>query len=1216
MFRLFVERDSAFGTACQQLRDEVNGFLGVREVVALRCLTRYDVDGVSAEVMARARHTVFAEMGLDNVYDDEHPHTPSATLAYHSIEGKYDQREDFITQQLKMIDPKSSPRVRIAHYVLLFGDICDASEGYKKIRSYLINPIENTEASLARPNSLAVSYEEAKEIEVISGFRSFTDEAFMAMKEQYGIGMKRENLLFCQTYFKTEGRDPSITELKILDAYWSDHCRHSTFHTVIDDVQFSEDAYGQEIKKAFEAYLSARNDLYQNKDEKPVTLMDIAVMGMKKLRAEGKLDDLEVSEEVNACSIIVDVEIDGKTEEWLLLFKNETHNHPTEMEPYGGASTCIGGGIRDPLSGRSYVFGAMRVTGCGDPRKPFDATRKGKLPQRLLTRTAAAGYSDYANQIGLASGYLTEIYDGGYEAKRMECGALVAAVRRSDIVREEPQKGDVVILLGGNTGRDGCGGATGSSKEHSEDSLLQGGAEVQKGNPAIERGIVRLFRNPEVTRRIKRCNDFGAGGVSVAVGEIADSLLIDLNQVPTKYPGLDGTELAISESQERMAIVVAKEDVAAVMELAKAENTQAVVIAEVTDSNRMVMLWRGKEIVNLSREFLNSGGIMGQTSVVVDSPKEGACNLYAEGVCASNDFKENWYANLADLNVASKSPLASMFDATASNVNTFFPFGGRFLKTPEEGLAMRLPLQAGRTDFGVLMTVGYNPMLSRWSPYHGAMEAVISSVTRVVAMGGDYRKVRLSFQEYFERLGDDATRWGKPFAALLGALKAQLALDIPSIGGKDSMSGTFEQIDVPPALISFAVTPHDMTHTISRAFKGVGNKIIYIHAQKKDACGVAFDRYKENMSAIHEMAQAGQILSASSIGMGGIAAALSEMCFGNEIGINVQKHSVEDWFTPCSTGLILEIAPQTHVPFAEWVVLGETTQERVIRVDDCVIDLARALKTWEKPLAEIFQNECKPKVLIPVFSGAVGEYDLERKFKEAGATVTTHVFQQVTEQSGEASYEQLAESIEQSQILAIPSGVGIAPFIAIALRHPKVKQAVRRLVEERNGLILGLGEGFKALVDVGLLPFGEVQDEKAAGVSIIENKGGRYVSTLAYVKVERPCGPWFSSARAEDLERLPVSSGCGRIVLSDDLYTLLSTRGRIPCRFADNTGKVSMAREHNPFGSDFAVESMVSSNGRILGRMALSERIEDGLYQNVGECPYIDIFQNAVSYFL
>jgi len=1245
MTRILVEKKEEFRLDERDMLLEIRDVLNISSVTGVRIFNGYDVEGV--EDLEKATQAVFSENGQDIVYN-EMPDTGGAAFVFTitAAVDQYDQREDFANQLLRIMEPNSESKVNVFKVIALYGDVSESD--FNKIKSYFINPLEMREIPLDAVKPRV--YTEPENVEVIAGFSTADDEQLKSLANKYGIAMALDNLSLCRDYFAKENRDPTITEMKVLDTYWSDHCRHSTFFTVIDNVKTTGDEYIEGLERAKSLYDHAKQYVYgDDADARPLCLMDIATMEMKKLKKSGALDDMEKSDEVNACSIEVTVPVDGKPVDMIVMFKNETHNHPTEMEPFGGASTCLGGAIRDPLSGRSHVFGAIRMTGSGDPRTPIEDTLAGKLPQRRITQVAAEGYSSYGNGIGLALGQLIESYDSGFLAKRMECGAVVAAAKKEDIVRGKPLPGDVVVLVGGNTGRDGCGGATGSSKEHDDESLEKGGAEVQKGNPVIERNIVRLFRKPQVSKMIKICNDFGAGGVCVAVGELADGLDINLDKVPVKYPGLDGTELAISESQERMAVVIAKEDLDKFLREAAVENLNAIKIADVTDTGRVVMKWRGDVILNMESELLNSGGVRQNTNVTVQSPKWGAKSGDSTTTMSGDNLKSAWLETLADLNVCSKKGIAQSFDSTAGGGTVFMPYGGVNQRTPEQGLAMKLPLKEGETDFGALMTVGYNPSFGYDSPFHAAMYAVIESVMRIVAMGGDYSKVRLSFQEYFERLTCDES-WGKPYAALMGAFLAQDELGIPAIGGKDSMSGTFNDINVPPTLISFAVAVVDTTKLVSRAFKAPNNNVYLLKTPVDEAGMPNFKTLKRNMSTVHTLIEYGCVKSASVVGIGGIAAAVSEMAFGNDIGFTFDqsfaKANADDLFTPQYASIILELdsVPQNNDGLRdEFILLGTTTSDKSIVVNDVKISLDEALVAWEgalssvfpiydspelstekenqdttstkKPLCKVGANEncCSStkgaKVLIPIFPGSTGEYELEKQFAKVGADVKALVFRTLTAKELESSYKELVKGINETDILAIPSGMsagaepdGSSKLIALILRHKDVKEAINKMITERKGLVLGTGEGFKALLKTGLIQTGLVQDEEYGDVLLTTHPTNKHHCTLKSVKIaENANSAWLTDMNG-DVETVPVSGKETIIHLSDELFSEYLKKGQIASQYVGESGPSS-------------VEAMTSENGLVLGRVGLVENVSKGLYANVIDVEDSRIFCNGVCCF-
>ncbi|MCL1820729.1 MAG: phosphoribosylformylglycinamidine synthase, partial [Oscillospiraceae bacterium] len=1130
---------------------------------------------------------------------------------------------------------------------LFYGDISD--DEFAVIKSYLINPVEcrgglwpsartespcrggNLPSDLDLSNRMGDIPSDPETVETLSDFRTLNADEMKDFCERHSINMDMDDALFCQQYFKKENRDPTITEMRVFDTYWSDHCRHSTFMTILDSVEIDESIYSPAIKDAAARYYAAKEQIGSSA---PHCLMDVAVMGMKKMRHIGLIDDMEDTDEVNACSIEVDVTVDGKPEKWLFMFKNETHNHPTEIEPFGGASTCLGGGIRDPLSGRAFVHGAIRLTGSGDPREPYAETLRGKLPQRKITKTAAEGYSSYSNQIGLASGHLSEIYDPGFRAKRMECGALVAGVKKEDVTRLQPVKGDVIVLIGGNTGRDGIGGATGSSKEHDESSLEKGGAEVQKGNPAIERNIVRLFRDPKASKLIKKCNDFGAGGVSVAVCELADSLVINLDTVPLKYGGLDGTEIAISESQERMAVLLDAADLKTFAAMAENENLQCVKVADVTDDKRVIMRWKNNVIVDIAAEMLNSGGVRKHASVKVAAPKTENLRLAAEGVSDGKTITENWLANISDLNTCSKEGIADRFDTTSAGNTILMPFGGKYQKTPEQGLCIKFPARLGKCGTASLMTLGYNPKLGYFSPFHQAVYAVLESVMKLAAMGGDASKARLTFQEYFEKLGNDPYRWGKPYAALMGAFLAQDELKIPSIGGKDSMSGTFTDIDVPPSLISFAVGTADTGKIVSSAFKGTSSKVVMVYSDLTDDKLPNWEQTRSNLRGIHWLIQNDMVLASSAVGFGGVAAAVSKMCFGNRLGFSFTDENIgkELLFTPDYTAVILEVTDNVDLSGLHYRELGVTTEAEIIKVNGAEICLGRILEAYEGTLAEVFPS--KPlahgkqplpaaakggstrrgnfslpdevkgrKVIIPIFPGTNGEYELEDWFAEAGASVNTVIFKTLSLDRMANSIAELADKLSKADILAIPSGMsagcepcGSAKFIAAVLKKPPVRRAIESLIA-RKGLILGVGEGFAALIRTGLLPYGRYTERTDAVIE--RNTVNKYMCRMVNVRLASVNSPWFKGYSEGDMFTAPLSILEGRVIISAELYGELSKNGQIAAQYVDENGEPSMDVTYNPCGADYAIECMTNPDGRIMGRMCSFERLGKGLYQNI-----------------
>lgn len=1293
--RIFVEKKSGYDVEAHSFYQDLQENLGVKGLEKVRIINRYDVSGISDQEYAAARWTIFAEPPVDLVYDEQLPVEPEARIfAMEYLPGQYDQRADSAGQCIQILTQKDRPAIASAKVVVLYGQISDAE--FAKIKAYYINPVESREAGLGKPESLEMLTEQPPDVAEITGFTLLDEKGLLELHQSFGLAMSVADLVFCQEYFRdTERRDPTITEIRVIDTYWSDHCRHTTFLTKITEVEIAESPLTAPLSEAYRLYLADREAVY-GRQEKDVCLMDIAVMAMKKLRQEGRLSDLDQSEEVNACSIIVNADVDGKVEEWLVMFKNETHNHPTEIEPFGGAATCLGGAIRDPLSGRSYVYQAMRVTGSADPRTPLEDTLPGKLPQRKITTGAASGYSSYGNQIGLATGQVAEVYDENFVAKRMEIGAVIAAAPKKNVVRAVPEPGDAVILLGGRTGRDGCGGATGSSKEHTEESLASCGAEVQKGNPPEERKIQRLFRNPAVSTLIKRCNDFGAGGVSVAVGELADGLEVNLDIIPKKYDGLDGTELAISESQERMAVVVEAKNTEEFIAAARRENLEAVAVARVTAARRLKMTWRGQQIVDLSRDFLDTNGVKQTTKVRVAAPEQAgayfdsvpdgvaavldsargngpgeACRL-AAGRCgtaagastvsgaASGTLRAAWLANLRDLNVCSQKGLVERFDSTIGAGTVQMPFGGKYQATPAEGMAAKLPLLNGDTTTGTLMTYGYSPRLALWSPFHGALTAVVEAAAKIVAMGGSFRQIRLTLQEYFEKLGTDPLKWGKPFSALLGAYLAQRELGIPAIGGKDSMSGTFKDLNVPPTLVAFAVEATDVRQLVSAEFKQVGRPVFLVTVQRK-ANGIPdFASLTANFDLVAALAKEGKILSASTVRYGGIAAALSKMCFGNRIGFAFDSNSQADQarirrlFTPEHGSLVLEAAEDfDSAELAArgghaWLKLGHTQLRPLISLPEgTVIELKDALDAWTEPLEKIFPSQAeaetgepvnvhdsrrnthrpqvkiaRPRVLIPVFPGTNCEYDTARVFEQAGAVAETFVIRNLSSAEIEDSIDALAKAIKSSQIVMLPGGFsggdepdGSGKFIATAFRNPRVKEAVLELLKRRDGLMLGICNGFQALIKLGLVPYGEILDITDECPTLTYNTIGRHVSCLVQTKIASTLSPWLQNVRTGDLHTIAVSHGEGRFAAPGSVIETLYQNGQIATQYVNPEGIPTYDPEFNPNGSCWAIEGITSPDGRVLGKMGHSERIGPNLYRNVPGEKDQKLFQAGVQYF-
>ncbi|MDD3226207.1 MAG: phosphoribosylformylglycinamidine synthase [Tissierellia bacterium] len=1234
--RVFVEKRVGFNTEALNLLSSLKENLNIEKLNNLRILNRYTVSNIDDDDFKKSVNTVFSEPNQDTVYFEDVV-LKGHVFAVEYLPGQYDQRADFAAQCMQIVTGKEKPSVKYAKVFVLEGEL--SKYDIDKIKNYYINPVDSREAQLAKPHSLNDEYPVADDVQTVN-FINKSKQELEEYRKDIGLAMSFEDLVFCQEYFKNiEKRNPTITEIKVIDTYWSDHCRHTTFSTVIENIEFEKGKISEEVKNTYDEFLNASK--FVNERKKDVTLMELATIGAKELRKKGLLNDLEISEEINACSIIINVDIDGKNEEWLLMFKNETHNHPTEIEPFGGAATCLGGAIRDPLSGRSYVYQAMRVTGSADPGRKIEDTLPGKLPQRKITTEAAAGYSSYGNQIGLATGFVNEIYHPDYVAKRMEVGAVIAAAPRENVIRQTPQNGDVVILLGGRTGRDGIGGATGSSMEHTEESILLRGSEVQKGNAPTERKIQRLFRKKEVTTLIKKCNDFGAGGVSVAIGELADGLNINLDLVPKKYDGLDGTELAISESQERMAVVVRKEDVLKFNKYAKEENLESTVVAEVTDDRRLKMTWRGKTILDISRDFLDTNGVKQKTNAKITEP----VNSKYKRSFGSNNIRELWLENLNELNVASQKGMIERFDSTVGAGSVLVPFGGKTQLTPAEGMAAKIPVEEGVTSTCSLMTYGFDPYLSKESPYHGAMYAVIHSVAKIVAMGGEHKNIRLTFQEYFEKLNKEPERWGKPLSALLGAFKVQHELNIPSIGGKDSMSGTFNELNVPPTLISFAVTVSDVENIISPEFKRANNKVVLIKIKKDENNIPDFEDIKIKYTAIHEAINTGKVLSAYTVGYGGIAEAISKMTLGNEIGFRSDLTIGDDWFEASYGDIVLEVE-DAFLDSIDCIEIGSTTNEKEISVNDICISLEEIKSTWLAPLNNIFpvkkdgtgaienysfrvKNTAKssisiarPRVFIPVFPGTNCEYDTKRAFERAGAKADIFVFKNLNSQDIKDSITEMNSLIRQSQIIAFPGGFsagdepeGSGKFIAAVFRNELLKDAVTDLLNNRDGLIIGICNGFQALIKLGLVPFGEITDIETDYPTLTYNKIGRHISTFVKTKVVSNLSPWLSECSVGDTHYLPVSHGEGGFAANEKWIKNLKTNGQIATQYVDTSNAPTYDGFYNPNGSLEAVEGITSPDGRVFGKMAHSERLQENIYINIPGNKEQRTFESGVKYF-
>ena len=1243
--RVFVEKKEAYAVKAKELQEEIQSYLGIQTVTGVRVLIRYDVENISDDTFEKACHTVFSEPPVDILYLEEFPQEETdAVFGVEYLPGQFDQRADSAVQCVQFLNSSEEPVIRTATVYVVEGSVTE--EELAAIKAFCINPVDSRETDMEKPETLVTVFEEPEEVKIFDGFCGMDEDTLKALYDSLSLAMTFKDFLHIQNYFRgEEKRDPSMTEIRVLDTYWSDHCRHTTFSTELTDVAFEDGYYRKPIEETYRRYLSDREDVYQGRKDKFPCLMDLALMAMKKLKKEGKLQDQEESDEINACSIVVPVEIDGKTEEWLVNFKNETHNHPTEIEPFGGAATCLGGAIRDPLSGRTYVYQAMRVTGAANPTVPVSETLKGKLPQKKLVRGAASGYSSYGNQIGLATGYVKEIYHPDYVAKRMEIGAVMGAAPRKDVIRETSDPGNIIILLGGRTGRDGCGGATGSSKVHTEASIETCGAEVQKGNAPTERKIQRLFRRPEVTRLIRKCNDFGAGGVSVAIGELADGLVVDLDKVPKKYAGLDGTEIAISESQERMAVVVDAGDVDEFMKYAAEENLEAVCVAEVTESPRLVLKWRGKEIVNISRAFLNTNGAHQETAVAVDMPSETEKYFERKEV---GDVRETWLNTLKDLNVCSQKGLVEMFDGSIGAGSVFMPYGGKYQLTETQTMVAKLPVLKGKTDTVTMMSYGFDPYLSSWSPYHGAVYAVLESVARIVASGGDYSRIRFTFQEYFRRMTEDPHRWSQPFAALLGAYSAQMGFGLPSIGGKDSMSGTFNDIDVPPTLVSFAVDIASDKTIITPELKKAGNKLILLKIDR-DAYdlpdyGQAMDLYGKFFEDI----KAGRIISAYALDGKGIIAAVSKMAFGNKLGVKLE-HNLDprDAFAP-GFGCIVAEVPDGKVGELSitYTLIGEVT-ESGFSYGNVSISMDEALEAWTGTLEKVFptvavkgkekldtpvyktdsiyvckHKVAKPTVFIPVFPGTNCEYDSAKAFERAGADVVTKIFRNLSESDIRESVDEFARTIDQAQIIMFPGGFsagdepdGSAKFFATAFQNEKIREAVTKLLNERDGLALGICNGFQALIKLGLVPYGEIVGQKEDSPTLTFNTIGRHISRMVYTKVVTNKSPWLAGAQLGGVYVNPASHGEGRFVAPKEWIDRLFANGQVATQYVDLDGSPTMDEEWNVNGSYASIEGITSPDGRVLGKMAHSERRGDSVAVNIYGEQDMKIFESGVAYF-
>ena len=1233
--RIYVQKKPGFDVEAKGILEDLKENLQIKGLEQVVILNRYDVSGVDEESYNKAKTTVFSEPQVDDYFDETYTFEQNdKVFAVEYLPGQFDQRANSLEECLQIISGGERPTCKSAKVYILKGNLSD--EELKTIKNYLINSVDAREASLEKPETLEDKLAEPEDVQVVDGFIHMTDDDTEKFYEKYGFAMDIADLKFCQEYFRdTEKRDPTMTEMKMIDTYWSDHCRHTTFLTRLEEIDIEWDL----LKDIYGKYIESRKFVYQDR-KKDISLMDVATIVAKELKKRGVLKNLDESEEINACSIKANIMVDGKEEEYLIMFKNETHNHPTEIEPFGGAATCLGGAIRDPLSGRVYVYQAMRVTGCGDPRQTIEETLPNKLPQRKLTNEAARGYSSYGNQIGLATGQVAEIYHPGYVAKRMEIGALVGAAPSKNVIRLRPEPGDKVVLLGGKTGRDGCGGATGSSKAHNSESLTSCGAEVQKGNAPEERKIQRLFRDPEVTKLIKRCNDFGAGGVSVAIGELADGLEINLDKVPKKYEGLDGTELAISESQERMAVVVADKDVENFINLAEKENIEATVVAKVLEEQRVKMYWRNKVIVDLSREFLNTNGDVKNANAKITKPLD--AENYFENKQVS-DIEKTWKETITDLNCCSQRGLVERFDSTIGANTVIMPFGGKYQLTPAEGMVARIPTLEGYTDAGTIMTYGYNPYIASWSPFHGAVYAIVESVAKYVALGGDYKKAYLTLQEYFEKLRNEPERWGKPLAALLGAYYVQEQLQIAAIGGKDSMSGSYNELDVPPTLVSFCIGDVDTTKVVSNEFKKANSKVYVLKTKMGKENIIDFDDLKENFELVHKLINDGKVLSSSTIKNGGIADVITKSCIGNKIGFKF--NNTDDLFTPLYGSFVLEVAED--IDNAKLELLGTTTSDKAIVVNEnVVLDLEELIKLWEEPLEKVFPTKAeqkgearnilsqktptitrklpitRPHVFIPVFPGTNCEYDSAKAFEDSGARVSTVVFKNLKPQDIQDSIELFAKEIEKAQIIMFPGGFsagdepdGSGKFISSIFRNPKLKDLIHKHLYEKDGLMLGICNGFQALVKLGLLPYGEIREMDDTMPTLTFNTISRHQSKMVNTKVVSKMSPWFSEVELGEVFTVPISHGEGRFIVSKELEEQLIANGQIATQYVDFNGNATYDIDFNPNGSIDAIEGITSPDGRILGKMGHSERCYRDILKNMPGRKDQKIFEAGVNYY-
>ena len=1245
--RIYVEKKDAYAVKAKDLKKQFKDYLGIK-ADNVRVLTRYDMEGVSEDTYNKAKVTIFSEPPIDVVYEESFPmNEKEKCFSQEYLPGQFDQRADSAEQCVKLLNEEETPVIKTATTYVVEGDVTE--EQMQTIREYVVNPVDSRITDETKPETLVTNFEEPADVKIFDGFKDMPEAELKALYDSLGLAMTIKDFEHIQNYFKNEEhRDPSMTEIRVLDTYWSDHCRHTTFSTELTEVSFGDGDYRKPMEDTYKEYLQTHSEIFKGREDKFVCLMDLALMAMRKLKKEGKLQDQEESDEINACSIVVPVEVDGVEEEWLVNFKNETHNHPTEIEPFGGAATCLGGAIRDPLSGRTYVYQAMRVTGAADPTVSVKETMKGKLPQKKLVRSAAHGYSSYGNQIGLATGLVKEIYHPDYVAKRMEIGAVMGAAPRRAVIRENSDPGDIIILLGGRTGRDGCGGATGSSKVHTEESIETCGAEVQKGNAPTERKIQRMFRREEVSKLIKKCNDFGAGGVSVAIGELADGLQINLDKVPKKYAGLDGTEIAISESQERMAVVVDPKDVDEFLGYAKEENLEAVKVAVVTEDPRLVLSWRGKEIVNISRAFLNTNGAHQETTVKVDIPSREDTILKKQ--VEVGDVKEKWLDTLKDLNVCSQKGLVEMFDGSIGAGSVFMPHGGKYQMTETQSMVAKLPVMHGKCDTVTMMSYGFDPYLSSWSPYHGAVYAVTESVAKIVAAGGDYSKIRFTFQEYFRRMTEDPKRWSQPFAALLGAYAAQIGFGLPSIGGKDSMSGTFQDIDVPPTLVSFAVDMALEQDIITPELKKAGNKLVWLKIERDENDLPVYEKVMEQYGKIHEDIQKGRIVSAYALDRHGIASAVSKMAFGNRLGVQLETTvDKKDLFAPAFGDLIAEVpAGEVENLVADYTEIGAVTEEAVLAYGDVTISLKEAEQAWTGTLEKVFATKSaadsdkkveeklfntadihicshkigQPTVFIPVFPGTNCEYDSKRAFERAGAKVITKVFRNLDAEDIRGSVGEFEKAIGQAQMIMFPGGFsagdepdGSAKFFATAFQNAKIKEAVEKLLNERDGLALGICNGFQALIKLGLVPYGKIIGQTEDSPTLTYNTIGRHISKMVYTKVVTNKSPWLQGAELGGVYTNPASHGEGRFVASEEWLDRLFANGQVATQYCDPEGKISMNEEWNVNGSYRAIEGITSPDGRVLGKMAHSERRGDHVAINIYGEQDLKIFESGVKYF-